>query len=109
MVGWVFFRAETLSYAISFIKAMAGLSSYSNWDNRYYFYLNNYSVLIIFIACIGSTPIFKVGFSNILRFKNVMLFKTSEAINVLLYLTLFYLSLASLANHTFNPFIYARF
>ncbi|MGM0878733.1 MAG: MBOAT family O-acyltransferase, partial [Bacillota bacterium] len=58
VIGWVFFRAETFSYAFSYIKTMFGLNGTGAWDITAYYNISQYGI-VIFLAIIGSTPLLK--------------------------------------------------
>jgi alginate O-acetyltransferase complex protein AlgI len=104
MVGWVFFRAENLTYAITFIAKMFNFSGGEN--NTPLIYMNLYSYFIIGIGLLFATPIRKVIENKIRRVVNERVFKT---LSYSFYLTLFVITVAELAQATYNPFIYFRF
>ena len=55
IVGWVFFRADHLSYALEFIHKMF---SFSAGKNAYpYLFMNNYVLVIILLGLIFSMPV----------------------------------------------------
>jgi alginate O-acetyltransferase complex protein AlgI len=56
MVGWVFFRAETLGSAVSFLAAMAGLGTGSGLEYHAGLYLDATVVTALAAALVGSMP-----------------------------------------------------
>src|SRR5207249_7018651 len=56
MIGWVFFRAETLANAVGFLKAMAGLSPAASTPFTVQWYLTPELWLALVTGAIGTTP-----------------------------------------------------
>jgi len=101
MVGWVFFRAESLVYAKKFIKIMffgnknVTINSFYPATN----FLTFSNLFIVIIAIILSYPIFNGKYEKF-RYSN------SETI---LLTVLFFVSYVFAMTSTFSPFIYFRF
>lgn len=106
MVGWVFFRAETLGSAVAYLQRMFvpyEMDAYGKYLS------NEFSVvaIIAFVAC---------GFGALL-YKNVFaVCKKSNigewivtALNPVFCVVIAYFSILLLASNTYNPFIYFRF
>lgn len=111
IIGWVFFRAETFTYAFSYIKVMFGLSGTGAWDIDALFYVSQYGIILL-IAIIGSTPILKKVFESIERKSKESLFVRliGKEVSINLYvLLILFLSVTYTVSNTFNPFIYFRF
>lgn len=104
-IGWVFFRANDITHALEYIKAMffgeQGLDKYISM-------LLNDNIYWILIAIIGSTPILRLILNAIynLRLKNNIYVYW---IKVVLVTVLFGVVIIELVNDTFNPFIYFNF
>ena len=103
MVGWVFFRAENLNYAVDYIGR---LFVFSEGTNLYaLLYVNNLTVLIITLGVIFSVPLRKY------------IIKYSQGINTILFTSITYgvhfvlllLSVFEIIQSNYNPFIYFRF
>ncbi len=103
VIGWIFFRADNLHYALKYLANMFGILRvcpddviFSNW-----YYLGTFETIAFVAAILCSVPIFKN-----------MLFVKSEiariGVNVWL-LVLFFFSTLFIAVGTYNPFIYFRF
>lgn len=107
MVGWVFFRAVDLSFALSYLQKMFFLTD--NGDNIVYYasnFLNIQNIVIAFLGFLFSMPLFPY-FQN--KFKDVrnpvaVQIPYYSGLIVLLYIVMMYLSV-----DTYNPFIYFRF
>ena len=105
MIGWVFFRAENLEYALDFIERMFVFKSGTN--NYPYIFLNNYVFTVLFIGIIFSLPL-----RRFISRKVVSVVRNSGVRNVLkqsFFVAIFILALMELAQTTYNPFIYFRF
>ena len=107
MIGWVFFRADNVTYAIEFIKAMFRFNSSYVDVYSVFAYIDNQSIIILLLGFIGVTPIVNnmmKGFK--LRRCESLGFNT---INMVYVYLVFIISLVYLASETYNPFIYFRF
>lgn len=101
MIGWVIFRAESLGYAIIYIKNMFGLVKPHDVLYPLGYYVDNLEIIIFIAALICAIP----TFSKILKVKNT----TGRIVLNTWLLILFMLSTISIASSTYNPFIYFRF
>ena len=103
VIGWVIFRAENITYAVSYIKNMFGLISEHNIIYERFYYIDNMEIIAFVIAIICSMPIFnklpEIGVKHKVQ---------STVVNIWL-IELFILSVAVMAASTYNPFIYFRF
>ncbi|WEK54164.1 MAG: MBOAT family protein [Candidatus Cohnella colombiensis] len=110
LVGWVFFRSDTLSQALHYLGSMwipwrqgPGLYGVA-------YFVNPQIVILLGIAIIGATPLPKriaewmVGY---LEAKPLQM--GYEWVTSLYILAILLLSIMSLATSTYNPFIYFRF
>lgn len=107
MIGWVFFRSETLYYSINYIKKMFGFSKMNNSLYFVKFFINPKVVLILFIGVLCATPIINKVNSNFIRFKKEKF--VLQYIKDFALFVVFIISILSLASSTYNPFIYFRF
>ncbi len=105
IIATVIFRSNghDIDYTISYIKNMFGLiqTDTSAMVFSTYYYLGTKEIVILIIATLCSTPLFK----NITNVKN----KVLRIFANLWILILFILSTISIAATTYNPFIYFRF
>ncbi|PXX27818.1 alginate O-acetyltransferase complex protein AlgI [Arenibacter sp. ARW7G5Y1] len=104
LIGWVFFRIETLTDAMLFLKGMFGYSIKGN--ELIYQYFNPYFIFVLILAIVFSTPITRV-FSNLAT--RVMAKSYQKMLAYPIMLILFLLCLLELAESNYNPFIYFRF
>ena len=105
MIGWVFFRADTLGGAIAFLRSMAGLTAAATTPYSVGWYLTPELWVALAAGAIGSTPWVPAlaARTDSVRGLAVPLLNTA-ALAVLLVL-----SIMSVAARTYNPFIYFRF
>lgn len=101
VIGWVMFRAETMSYALTYLKNMFGFVKIHDIVYGFSYYIDTFEIIIFVAAILCSVPLF----SKMLEVKNKF---AKIAINIWLII-LFILSSATIAASTYNPFIYFRF
>jgi len=105
-IGWVFFRADDVSKAFTFLKKLFVFKSetpYLFWDHKFIIMM----IVTVFFAFFTS---FKLG-EKIQR-----VFYTTDELGIsktisftILSCLLFMISLAAITSSNFNPFIYFRF
>ncbi len=108
MIGWVFFRADTLPGAIVFLKAMAGATTAAPTTYTVWWYLTPELWLALAAGAIGSTPWVPALAGQMAARRPA----TAWGVSLLSSATLTALLLASImhvAARTYNPFIYFRF
>jgi alginate O-acetyltransferase complex protein AlgI len=113
MVGWVFFRAETLPQAASFLRAMAGLGAAQPTPYAVAYFLTPELWLALVAGAIGATPVVPA----LLRWRseraqqgsNAVLTWALDAAGTAAVSALMIASLMQVASRTYNPFIYFRF
>lgn len=106
MVGWVMFRATDLSHGISYIKSMFGfcnpeLAAYSVW-----FYLNKWTISILVLALLMSTPLLKKLYEYI---KTHICESVVLPMKYILLLLMLFLCVLQVASNTYSSFIYFQF
>lgn len=113
MIGWVFFKAETISASLAYLKSMFGIVN--NISNIYNvsMYVDNEILLVLCIAVFGATPLPK-KFANYIEVyfnkkESVLLKIGYSSIFSAFLIGILIFSIMSLANSTYNPFIYFRF
>jgi alginate O-acetyltransferase complex protein AlgI len=112
MIGWVFFRADTLSAALSYLKSMAGLRVAAPTPYLVSWYLTPELCLALVAGAIGSTPIVPALSRRRDAFGETARPRLGWALDVAGTAVLFVVLLASImqvAARTYNPFIYFRF
>tara|TARA_R110000868_G_scaffold150063_3_gene372960 strand:+ start:20173 stop:21588 length:1416 start_codon:yes stop_codon:yes gene_type:complete len=104
VIGWVFFKAETLNKAVLYLKGMFSIK-FSN--NEYIFqYMDPYFIFVIMLAIIFSTKL-KFHLSRLIFSGRLNFFK--KLLDNPIYIILLVISLMELAQSNYNPFIYFRF
>jgi alginate O-acetyltransferase complex protein AlgI len=103
MVGWVFFRADTLPGAIAFLQAMAGHGAHAPTPYTVSYYLTPELWLALGAGVIGSMP-----WVPALARRSEDRWPASLA-SVAAIALLLVASIMQMAARTYNPFIYFRF
>ncbi len=105
MIGWVFFRADTLPGAIAFLRSLAGMNAAVPTPYTVAWYLTPELWLALVAGAIGSTPWVPALAARFGDDRGWSL----PLLNTAALLTLLLLSIMSMAARTYNPFIYFRF
>lgn len=103
VIGWVMFRAETLEYAVLYIKNMFGLITEHKIAYEMPYYIDNIEMIALLAGIICSAPIF----GKILEIDCTH--KVYRSLINIWLMVLFVISSACIAASTYNPFIYFRF
>jgi alginate O-acetyltransferase complex protein AlgI len=110
-VGWVFFRAETLTAAFGYLAAMVGFGSGAAQQVR--FYLDPVTVGAILIAVAGSVPIVPWLQRGPWRWKEHRGAPLAQGVfefcSLAWHLVVLFVSITLSAAGTYSPFIYFRF
>ena len=109
MIGWVFFRADTLAGAVAFLRAMAGLTAAAPTPYTIGWYLTPELWLALAAGAIGSTPWVPVLANRFDRRSRAIAPWALSAVNTAALAALLVASLMHVAARTYNPFIYFRF
>jgi alginate O-acetyltransferase complex protein AlgI len=114
MIGWVFFRAESLELGMIYLGRMFGIGNGTN--NEVLFYFNNYLIFVLILGIVLSTKIRRLTAYTILIFcrKKLLIKKTNllianDLFMIVLNFILLIWSIVELAQNSYNPFIYFRF
>ena len=103
VIGWVMFRADTMTYAWAYLKNMFGLVREHKIMYELAYYIDNIEILAFAAAIICAMPIFE----NLLKIKYEH--KVLRSIVNIWLMILFIISSSAIAASTYNPFIYFRF
>jgi alginate O-acetyltransferase complex protein AlgI len=116
MVGWVFFRAETLPQALNYLSAMVGFAKGDSTLFPVAMYLNGAVFTALAAGIILSAPVIPRLSTLLERSAVNFLSRPRAAVEGFLAIMkiaaiglIFFASAASLASGTYNPFIYFRF
>jgi alginate O-acetyltransferase complex protein AlgI len=115
LIGWVFFRSDTMIIALRYIGTMFGMDNSNGPERLISEFIQIDVIIAIIIGCIASINIPKIV-NKIITLKAKQqprrkhtIFTIYKSIIMLLTLLLFVMSIMSLANGYYNPFIYFRF
>ncbi len=109
MVGWVFFRAETLGGALSYLGAMFGLQSGDASLHPIELYAGPTFVAAVLCGCIGATPWFVRAQRWFTRTPRGAARTAVELGGFLALVVILLVSAFELSAGVYNPFIYFRF
>lgn len=117
MVGWVFFRADSLPHALQYLGAMADLSAPTGQDLQLAILLNAEIIAALVIGSVLSVPVMPRIMSLLKRpmaeqddgALGPLDTRRTHAYPVLLLALGFVLSVSILVGSTLNPFLYFRF
>jgi len=115
VTGWVFFRADSMGFAITYLKSMLGVHWGSVRTGQFAIHLNNEIVTLFAVAVFFCLPVSSwlkrlctpapVGLASFYDFR-----RTGFYVSYALILSLvFFASILSLAGGTHKAFIYFRF
>jgi len=105
IVGWVFFRAPGLRYALGYLGVMFGLVQPEFAGIAVWFYLSPKIVITLCIAAAASTPLFRAAYNTITTHTSVVY----KPVIYGLTLALLFICLIFVTASSYNPFIYFRF
>lgn len=110
IIGWIFFRADSLREAAGYIKTMFGRSLGAEPGFSVMWYLDRWTVTMLIMGILFSTEI-PSGAAKLLRkkFREHSKEEWFEAIRDILLMVLLLLSSMSIVSGTYNPFIYFQF
>ena len=109
MVGWVFFRAETLPGALAFLKAMSGTTAASPTPYTVWWYLTPELWLALVAGALGSAPWVPALSARLARVERPRLTWSVDLLGTATLMALLVASIMSMSARTYNPFIYFRF
>ena len=101
MIGWVFFRAATLTYAAGFLSALAGAPAGQATPYTVGWYLTSELWLALIAGVVGSTPWVPTLASWLQQLERPWVFAT-EALSVGALVALFVASITQVAAGTYN-------
>jgi len=99
VVGWVFFRALRLRYALRYIGVMFGFIRPEFEGFTVWYFLSPKIIFMLCLAAVASTPLLKIAFTSIKR----------KPVCYGLILALLFVCIVFVTASSYNPFIYFRF
>jgi alginate O-acetyltransferase complex protein AlgI len=112
MIGWVFFRAPDLSYALGYSSALFGLQSGAPLTWHFDLFLDPAVACALVAGILGSAPWLPrlvAWHSGLAKWENRALGLSLEVAAVAGLAVVFFLSALELGAGSYNPFIYFRF
>ena len=106
VVGWVFFRAESLTAALYTLRAMFGLGVRAGVGYLPEMYFNQEILGALVVGLVAAAPLLPALSTAAAKLKPRWLIETAD---LGLTFSVLLLSAVYLANSTYNPFIYFRF
>ncbi len=107
MIGWVFFRSESISYSYSFIKMLFSFDFTKSVSYDAFRYINNEFYIYFCAGIIFSTPV--VPFFKNKIYVNIFSGAFARIAAYCSTIMIFLLSAIYLVKGSYNPFIYFRF
>lgn len=101
LIGWVLFSFEDMGIMGTYFTRLFGVGTPVVNTSALY-YLKNYAFLFV-VSALCCTPFFKRISERFMRIK------TANALSIVGYVALFFVTVAYLVNSTYNPFLYFRF
>ncbi len=106
LIGWVFFRADTLSQSLHYLQSMF---SFGSGQTSAVGYLNMQVILALAAGIAGSMPFLKSLQKRISSVKSSAVKAAAGAFREVALVVILLLCIMYLASSTYNPFIYFRF
>ena len=110
MIGWVFFRADSIAKAVAFLQAMSGLTTAAPSAFTVRWFVTPEVAIAFAAGLIGSTPIVPaLGRWRDRRADRLTVSWSLETAGAAMLIALLVASILQVAARTYNPFIYFRF
>lgn len=112
LIGWVFFRSDTLAYAINYLRAMIGMGEGVHSASMF---LDLKTIFAILLGVVGSTPITAKIKAHLQRAEasgtllGRAVTRSSNVLSLAYVYFVFALSVIFISMSTYNPFIYFQF
>ena len=109
MIGWVFFRADTLAGAVAFLTAMAGRGAAAPTPYTVQWFLKPDLMIAVAAGVVGSAPWVRALAARVEASHEPALSWTASLASVATLIALLVASIMQVASGSYNPFIYFRF
>ncbi|MFG6329093.1 MAG: MBOAT family protein [Lachnospiraceae bacterium] len=106
MAGWVLFRSPGVKHAIKYILSMFGIRNTDTSEFDVWFYLDNWTMLVLLLAVLMCMPVFNklYGFLERKINGNILIPVTYSGLLLMLFLCVL-----QVASNTYSAFIYFQF
>ena len=101
IIGWLFFRVESLSYSIYLLKVMLGSNPNGFTVYKLSYFVTAEYLAILLLAIVLATPFGKYSYTKLVT--------KFPRFDLIFFGGIMILSIMQLAGETYNPFIYFRF
>lgn len=109
MIGWIFFRSESIIQAKNFIKVIMGINDSLLYDNSFLTYIDNSGYLIILAILFSTNIIPKMkGFMK-RKNKNLLENNFGHCLHSVFLSSILFIVIILLVNSTYKPFLYFNF
>lgn len=106
LIGWVFFKSNSIEGAFCYLKSMFGLADIYQAGYTWKWYLTNYNTFILIAGLFGMLPLLKKVVVQIEKKLNHNIF---DLLCNVATIVLFVISIMYVVTSTYNPFIYFQF
>lgn len=107
LMSWVLFRANSMSHAIGYMKAMFGIGDMHMTSDLTHLYLSE-NIIILIIGIFATLP-FSKWIKRWYAMENEAIQKVMKVLGMIALVILFFVSTSYLIKGTYNPFIYFNF
>jgi len=104
IIGWVFFRADDIHHALSYLKLMFTIDLNKNSIISIYNYLNYEVYFFLALAMLFASPLYK-HYREYINEKNSLTINLHKSTLIIM----FFISVVYVTSSAYNPFIYFRF
>jgi alginate O-acetyltransferase complex protein AlgI len=114
-IGWVFFRSETLAFALGYLKAMVNFSTPALFNSQLFLIINNELYVTLIVATICSAPVYGFIEKMIKSWKehtslaSPLVSASLSICSICFFCFILVYSIASLMAGSYSPFLYFRF
>ncbi len=112
IIGWVFFKADSLAQAIDYLYAMFDVSNYQSTKLQFAQVLSYEALYAFLIGMILSTPVYpliKQNLSDAAKNNSIKIAWIIHAPRYAVIISILFFSILKISSSAYNPFIYFRF
>ena len=114
MIGWVFFRADSISHAQSILSCMIGLQSAVELSPQIASLISRESMILFLVGAVAATPLSSYLYqyleagASVCRWRKYV-HRATEVVSPFVLAGLLFMCFGSIAQNNYDPFIYFRF
>lgn len=106
LIGWVFFKSNSMEYAVGYIGSMFGLTDVRLAGYTWEWYLTKYNIFILICGLAAMLPLAKKIFESLKKRLSADIFDVTCNVGTLVLLGI---CIMYVVTSTYNPFIYFQF